>query len=306
MPAITSLTPTTLRQLGERFGIEYPGLGARTQQPLALGSVSDVPLPPALHMTLSDLDVRRGYVSRSTQSVPWFVCVVLEGHIRVQQAPTPLTLGPGQALCAHFTAKAPLVVEQPAQARLRTLNVAVLATAPYALPDPTGPHLGTWDVPTTLFDQLTPLACQPLGDWRRALRWQGLLLQLLASGLPEAASSPTAPLADLPQRDRERLAKLHERLRTDPMADYSLAALAVEVAMSPSSLRQKFRALYGYSIFDYLRHCRLQLAYAALTQGMSVQQAAHACGYRHASNFTTAFRRTFGVSPQQVRRVVRH
>lgn len=70
--------------------------------------------------------------------------------------------------------------------------------------------------------------------------------------------------------------------------------------MSPSGLRSKFRATYGLSVFGYLRKCRLNLAWHYLEQGYSVQQAAHRSGYRHATNFATAFRRQFGVSPKNV------
>ncbi|MEP1582208.1 MAG: helix-turn-helix domain-containing protein [Marinobacter sp.] len=49
-----------------------------------------------------------------------------------------------------------------------------------------------------------------------------------------------------------------------------------------------------------MRKCRLNLAWHYLEQGYSVQQAAHRSGYRHATNFATAFRRQFGVSPKTV------
>ncbi|MBS8269498.1 AraC family transcriptional regulator [Halomonas litopenaei] len=39
---------------------------------------------------------------------------------------------------------------------------------------------------------------------------------------------------------------------------------------------------------------------SASAQGASVQQAAFESGYSHASNFSTAFRRRFGVSPRDV------
>lgn len=53
-----------------------------------------------------------------------------------------------------------------------------------------------------------------------------------------------------------------------------LAQLAALAAMSPSSLRSKFRQRYGCTLFDYLRDCRLALARRYLLEGHSVQQAA--------------------------------
>lgn len=302
MPTITSLTPSTLSQLGHQFGIDYLHAYQERERPIALGSVSDLPLPPALHITLSDLDVRQRYVSRSTQTVPWFLSVVMDGYIEIAQGQKRWAISAGQGLCAHFTSQAPLVVEQPAQSRLRTLNIAVLATAPYTLPSAHGPQLSTWTPPPALFEQLLAASEQPLDDWRQSLIWQGLALQLLGHGLPTPSPSEIKPAPGIKHRERERLARLHAELRHNPMADYCLGDLARGTAMSPSSLRQKFSALYGCSIFDHLRHCRLQQAYYALEKGDSVQQAAHTCGYRHATNFSTAFKRQFGISPAEVRR----
>lgn len=300
MPAITSLTPSTLSQLGHTFGIDYLHAYLGHDQPIALGSVSDLPLPPALHITLSDLDVRQRYASRSTQTVPWFLCVVMEGFIEIAQGQKRLSISSGQGLCAHFTPQAPLLVEQPAQPHLRTLNIAVLATAPYALHSAQEPQLQAWTLPPALFQQLHATSKEPLDDWRQSLVWQGLALQLLGHGLPTPPPSDNKPTVGVKTRERERLAQLHAELLNNPMTDYCLSDLARRTAMSPSSLRQKFRSLYGCSIFEHLRHCRLQQAYHALEKGQSVQQAAHTCGYRHATNFSTAFRRQFGIAPTEV------
>ena len=50
-----------------------------------------------------------------------------------------------------------------------------------------------------------------------------------------------------------------------------------------------------------LPRLRLQLACEQLRQGCSVQQAAHFVGYRHATNFATAFRARYGIAPSELR-----
>lgn len=56
------LTSQSLQQLGMRFGIDYriEGSGGRLAT-VAQGSVHDVGLNQALHLTLSDLQVERTY-----------------------------------------------------------------------------------------------------------------------------------------------------------------------------------------------------------------------------------------------------
>jgi AraC-like DNA-binding protein len=70
--------------------------------------------------------------------------------------------------------------------------------------------------------------------------------------------------------------------------------------MSPSTLRAKFRAAYQCSVFSWLRERRLEVAREQLARGCSVQQAAHCVGYRHATNFATAFRERYGVAPSEL------
>lgn len=54
------------------------------------------------------------------------------------------------------------------------------------------------------------------------------------------------------------------------------------------------------SIFDYVRKLRLELAFASLRSGeCTVAQASLIAGYSSPTNFATAFRRMFGVSPRE-------
>lgn len=303
------LTPNSLAQLGLRFGIKYriedKCAGAA---PVAQGRVHDVSLSPSLHLTLSDLQVERTYWSTSHQAVPWFISVVLEGHITATVGNQRQVFVAGDGLCAHFTPQHSLTVYQPAQPRLRTVNLAVLATAPNGLPSaPQAPLLHHWRLPEALITLLCATIDQPPSTYRQPLVWQGLALQLLGHALPPSQLSPLAeqcashrPEVRLTPRDRRCLTRLHQRMVEDPTQRYCLNDLAHDAAMSPSSLRQKFRACYGYSLFDHLRRCRLAKAYRDLERGYSVQQAAHASGYCHATNFATAFKRTFGISPHEV------
>lgn len=294
------LTSLTLAQLGQRFGIDYRVRNAPAEASIATGSVRDIALPQAMHLTLSDLCVNCAYSSSSRQTVPWFISVVLEGHIRVGLDDKRHELHAGDGVCAHFTSEQPLVVYQPTQTRLHTINLAVLASTSLP-PPPTSPGLYPWRLPSALTQTLREAAAEPLANWRQPLIWQGLALQLLGNGLPHhTPQAEKQTLTGLSAHDEQRLAMLHDQLAAHPEHAYSLSDLARDTAMSSSSLRHKFRLRYGCSIFDHLRQCRLAQAYHDLQRGMSVQQAAHTCGYRHATNFATAFRRHFGIAPHEV------
>lgn len=313
-PYCVPLTTHDLLALGQRFGIDYrfPEASGHSPSYVARGRVMEVEVAPTLRVTHSELDVLQPYASTSRRASPWFLSVILEGCIQVRLGHQSFQLQAGNAFSAHFNEQSGLDVFQPAPQRLRILNVSFLApTAPCTFSPinvalPAKPMLHTWQVPQPLHQSLeAALASNELAE-RQRLLWQGLAFQLLAHGLPDeclerhseekAVSCPSG----ISHRDHQCLERLRQQLADSPHQDYRLAQLAKEAAMSSSSLRTKFQRCYGCSIFDYLRRCRLEHAKAYLRNGYSVQQAAHACGYGHATNFATAFKRAFGIAPHQL------
>ncbi|QXZ10301.1 helix-turn-helix transcriptional regulator [Comamonas sp. Y33R10-2] len=114
---------------------------------------------------------------------------------------------------------------------------------------------------------------------------------------PEDSSRPALHL-----RNHLRMAKLKAMLDAQQDGGAMVADLARDMGMSPSALQRQFRQLYGSSIDEYRRSQRLDHARALLAQtGCSVQEVAHSSGYTSAANFSTAFKRRFGISPKLVR-----
>ncbi|EHJ94420.1 AraC family transcriptional regulator [Vreelandella boliviensis] len=315
-PSGTPLTTHDLLALGQRFGIDYrfPETLERAQLApcVARGRVMDVEITPTLRVTHSDLDVLHAYASTSRRSAAWFLSVVLEGRIQVGLGHQSFKLQAGDAFSAHFNEQTGLEVFQPAPQRLRILNISLLASTgplsslPIDVAPPATPVLHTWQVPQLLHHSLEAALVTNWPAERQRLLWQGLALQLLAHGLPATCLEPSDTgkavsfPAGLTHSDHQRLERLRQQLEQYPHQNYRLEQLANNAAMSPSSLRSKFQRCYGCSIFDYLRRCRLAQAQAYLRKGYSVQQTAHACGYRHATNFATAFKRAFGIAPHEV------
>lgn len=69
------------------------------------------------------------------------------------------------------------------------------------------------------------------------------------------------------------------------------------------SLQRVFKSEYGVGISEFVRSERLKRANAALrNDGISIAEAAYLAGYSNTANFSTAFRRAFGMPPAQARR----
>ena len=129
---------------------------------------------------------------------------------------------------------------------------------------------------------------------------EALALELLAAG---ARQLTTTPAPDLNPPDFARMMRVRDILVAHPEADHTLASLAAEAGVSVSVLTSHFNRAFGTPVFDLLRNLRLERARRGLIEeGWTVAQAAYWAGFRHPTNFSTAFRRRFGRSPGALRR----
>ena len=312
---LTSFGRQEFLAFGREYGISYrfPGVDGHDapddDSTIARGWIDETPLPSGFRFTHSDLTISQSYESVSLGHAPLLMVIVLEGHIRLSVGAVERELGSGMAASLQLRPEYALAAYQPAGQRLKTIVLAFDPGGPLPAQTEQGSlrallrgvqdPVVLWDVPPGLMTALE----QPLGvglpELQKTLVLEGLALQLVGHGLPEQVPAIERKSRTSTQ-EHQRLEAIRQLMEFAPTDNYSLTDLASRAAMSPSSLRSKFRATYGLSVFGYLRKCRLNLAWHYLEQGYSVQQAAHRSGYRHATNFATAFRRQFGVSPKTV------
>lgn len=134
---------------------------------------------------------------------------------------------------------------------------------------------------------------------RRPLRVSGLMLQIfgeIATGLSAPAVS-----AGLHWPAMRRAA---ERIVAKPEAPLALKALAADARLSVSHFRKLFRETHGESPRDMQTRARMQkAAELVLHSSWSITEIAHQLGFSTVHNFSRAFRREIGVSPQGYRRI---
>lgn len=133
------------------------------------------------------------------------------------------------------------------------------------------------------------------------LESRALELVLDALGHVAGAQRDAAGTALRPQEQR-RLSELHEFLALPEAHALSMDDIAHHAGMNATTLQRQFRAVYGMSVFEFVRVSRLRRARHALEhQGVSVSQAAGIAGYTSAANFSTAYKRCFGLMPKHAR-----
>jgi AraC-like DNA-binding protein len=177
-----------------------------------------------------------------------------------------------------------------------------------------------------LLDSLPRMLCIRVG----AEPASALLRELLQAGVRESAArrpgagSMLAKLAELlfveamrrymeglPPEGRGWLAGVRDAqvgralalLHAEPGKAWSVDELARQVALSRSSLAERFAALVGESPMQYLTRWRLALAAQTLRAGgEAIVRIAERSGYESEAAFTRAFKREFGVPPAAWRR----
>ena len=87
----------------------------------------------------------------------------------------------------------------------------------------------------------------------------------------------------------------------------TISLLCRQFNVSATTLKTKFRELYGQSIHSWVLNCRIHKA-AELLQytDMTVLQIAQSVGYESASQFNVTFRRVYGITPSHYRKNVQN
>jgi len=138
------------------------------------------------------------------------------------------------------------------------------------------------------------------GDARR-LMMEARRLELCALLL--AVVSDQTRSANPPSRIHHRHAlyahKAREILESELAAPPTLESLGRRVGLNIRSLGKAFQDQFGLKIGAYVTQARLELGRELIEEGMSCGQAAAEVGY-HPAHFSTAFKRYYGFSPNQL------
>ncbi|MFS0553916.1 helix-turn-helix transcriptional regulator [Brevibacillus sp. 179-C9.3 HS] len=102
----------------------------------------------------------------------------------------------------------------------------------------------------------------------------------------------------LSKRDKEKITQARE-IMLECMADPpSLPELSRMISLNDYKLKAGFKAMFGTTVFGYLREKRLEKALYLLEQGeMNVTETSSAIGYTNTSYFAEAFREKYGLNP---------
>ncbi len=157
---------------------------------------------------------------------------------------------------------------------------------------------------------LTPHAAMRLRTLRRGLHAEhadALAIQEVALGVLDSAVRdgfaavgvrPTTKRTETLRQRRQLVEHTKLVLASAPGAAHSLAQLACDVHSSPFHLTRVFREITGLPVHQYLLRLRLTLALERIEKGeQHLSALALDLGFSSHSHLSSAFRRTFGLTP---------
>lgn len=98
--------------------------------------------------------------------------------------------------------------------------------------------------------------------------------------------------------DIECLEKARRLIDRDKRVHHTIDEIAHSVGMGATRLKEGFKQYYGVGLYGYLLTMRMELAKQLLLEGRhTIKSIAHATGFAYTSNFSTAFKKRFGVTP---------
>jgi AraC-like DNA-binding protein len=104
-------------------------------------------------------------------------------------------------------------------------------------------------------------------------------------------------------RDKRQLDKARQTIREDCVNAPTISELSRQLGLNQRKLKMGFKQLFGTPVFQYTQNLRLEKALQLLQTGdYSIREVADAVGYGYAKNFTTAFKKRYGVSPKVARK----
>ncbi|HEX9511683.1 MAG TPA: AraC family transcriptional regulator [Puia sp.] len=102
----------------------------------------------------------------------------------------------------------------------------------------------------------------------------------------------------LSSQDTVNLSKVEQHLCVHYKKEFpGIEKLSRISAMSPTSLKTKFKKYYGETLFGYYQKNKLEHARKLLDNKMPVKVVATEIGYSNPSHFTLAFKKEYGFSP---------
>ncbi|MFD0711518.1 helix-turn-helix transcriptional regulator [Paenibacillus sp. GCM10027626] len=135
----------------------------------------------------------------------------------------------------------------------------------------------------------------------RRLHLESKIMEVLLHVLERDEGETDADAAaSIKKQDKERLYAAKQIVEERLENPLSLKELARAAELNEFKLKKGFKALFGMTVFEYVRERRLEKGlFLMQIEQLNVGEAAAAVGYSNPSNFSAAFYKKYGCKPMQ-------
>ena len=128
------------------------------------------------------------------------------------------------------------------------------------------------------------------------------VLELLWNQLKTSMADQN-PETDIPDSEYQKICQAKTLVEKHFVNPPGLSELARRVGSNEFYLKKGFKSLTGTSVFKYVRDLKMKKAIHLLREpNRTIQEIAEAVGYKYAQHFSTAFKKSYGMTPGKYRK----
>jgi AraC-like DNA-binding protein len=131
---------------------------------------------------------------------------------------------------------------------------------------------------------------------------QAKIIELLSLQISQYEEEKKINPVGLKKSDIDKMMLVKEKIDNNLSETFTLTTLAREVGTNEQYLKKHFKILFGNTVFGYILSCKMEKAKELLIAGQyNIGDIALMAGYKHATHFTSAFKKYFGYLPQKIK-----
>ncbi|RZL68917.1 MAG: AraC family transcriptional regulator [Pedobacter sp.] len=147
------------------------------------------------------------------------------------------------------------------------------------------------------------LSASDSNDFLGQLLLESKVIELLALQIAQFEqvqnNSVSAPLK---QTEMDKMFEAREILIQNTGEQLSLKSLALRVGTNEFNLKRDFKAVFGNTVYGYLNEYKMEQAKIMVIENeFTIAEISERVGYKHATHFTSAFKKYFGLLPNKLR-----
>ncbi|MCL3781982.1 AraC family transcriptional regulator [Prolixibacteraceae bacterium JC049] len=133
------------------------------------------------------------------------------------------------------------------------------------------------------------------------------ILELLALQLKDSSCCQNAKcqLHCKTQSDIDKIHQAKQILLSNIDSPPSIKELSMQVGINDKKLKYGFKEVFNQTVYGYLFDHKMTIAKELLLETEKpILEVANECGYDYASHFSTAFKRKYGITPKQYKKII--